>query len=96
MKVKVQYLGQVGVIVKKREEEVGVSSEATIRELMQQLSRLYGKVFDSEVFQDDGENPRDDLIVVVNGTAMRQLDFMETRLRECDTVTLLPSFPDGG
>ncbi len=96
MNVKVQYLGEVRVIVNKKEEEVEISPSATIQELMRKLSGAYGKVFDTEVFQEDSENLRDDLVVAVNGTAIRQLDSMSTRLKPNDTITLFPIFPGGG
>jgi MoaD family protein len=96
MKVKVQYMGQVRVIVNRKDEEIEVSSQATIRELMHILSNLYGKEFDSEVFQEDGETPRDDLIVAVNGIGIAQLNLTKTSLKQGDTVTLFPVFPGGG
>ncbi len=96
MKVKVEYLGEVKVIVSKKEEEWGISPETTVKELMRELSNTYGDRFDKEVFQDDGETPRDDLIIAINGTAIRRLDFMQTKLKQGDIVTLFPIFPGGG
>ena len=96
MKVRVQYLGQVGVIAQRKEEELEIPSGAIVRELLQRLSSKYGKAFDGEVFQEDGENLRDDMTVVVNGTAVRQLEYLNTRLKQDDTVALLPIFPGGG
>jgi MoaD family protein len=96
MNVKVQYLGQVRVIANKKEEEQEISSNAMVQELLRKLSGLYGKAFDLEVFEDDGENLRDDLTVAVNGTAIRQLDYLDTRLKQNDIVTLFPIFPGGG
>lgn len=96
MRVKVQYLGPVRVIANKREEEVEVSLKATMYELLRKLSGLYGKAFEREVFEDDGENIRDDLIVTINGTAVKQLEDMRTRLKLGDVVALLPIFAGGG
>ena len=96
MKVKVQYLGQVKVIINRSEEEVGLLSEATVQDLMQQLSTAYGKAFDTEVFAEPGKTTRDDLVIAVNGRAIKQLDSMNTRLKQGDVVTLFPIFPGGG
>jgi MoaD family protein len=96
MNVKVQYLGQVRVIANRKEEELEISPNAIVQELLQKLSGMYGKAFDMEVFEEDGENLRDDLTVAVNGTAIRQLDYLNTRLKQNDTITLFPIFPGGG
>lgn len=96
MDVTVEYLGQVRVIANRRNEVVDVSADATIKELLQKLSVRYGEAFDKEVFQEDGQNPRDDLVVAVNGTAILQLDYLATKLKLNDTVTLFPIFPGGG
>ena len=95
MDVTVEYLGQVRVIANRKNEVVDVSACATIKELLQKLSARYGEAFDTEVFQ-DGQNPRDDLVVAINGTAIRQLNYLETKLKFNDTVTLFPIFPGGG
>ncbi len=96
MDVKVQYLGQIRVIANRNEEELQIPSNAMVKELLQKLSDMYGKDFVSEVFQEDGKNLRDDLTVAVNGMAIRQLDYLNTRLNQNDIVTLFPIFPGGG
>jgi MoaD family protein len=96
MKIKVKYLGLVGLMVKKREEELEVSSRASIHELLRNLSSLYGKEFESEVLEDDGENIRDGMTITVNGIVIRQLDGMSTKLKLGDTIALLPLFLGGG
>ena len=96
MRVKVQYLGPVRVMLNKREEKVEVSLKTTIYELLRRLSNAYGKAFEREVFEDDGKNLRDGLIITVNGTAIGQLDGMRTRMKLGDVVALLPLFAGGG
>jgi MoaD family protein len=96
MKLKVKYLGPVAFIVKKKEEELEVSSEASIHELLRKLSSLYGKEFESEVLQDNGENIRNGMAITVNEKVIGQLDGMRTRLKMGDTIALLPLFLGGG
>ncbi|MFH0749119.1 MAG: MoaD/ThiS family protein [Candidatus Bathyarchaeota archaeon] len=96
MKIKVQYLGPVRVVVNKREEDVEISSKPTIHNLLNRLSEMYGKPFERETFEEKGENLRDDFIVTVNGTAIRQLNGMKTLLKTGDVVALLPIFAGGG
>jgi len=96
MNVRVQYLGQIRVIANTKEEELEIPSSAMVEELLSKLSGMYGKNFDGEVFMEDGKNLRDDLTVAINGTAIRQLDYLNTRLKQNDVVTLFPIFPGGG
>ncbi len=96
MNVKVQYMGQIRAIANTREEELEIPSNAMVQQLLSKLSAMYGKSFDGEVFTEDGANIRDDLTVAVNGTAIRQLDYLDTRLKQNDVVTLFPIFPGGG
>jgi MoaD family protein len=96
MKIKVKYLGPVALVVKKKEEELEVSSRASIHELLRKLSILYGKDFESEVLEDDGENIRNGMAITVNGKVIGQLDGMRTRLKMGDTIALLPLFLGGG
>ena len=96
MKVKVQYLGPIRIILKKKDEEVDVSIQTTVYELLKKLANAYGKTFEQEVFEDDGENLRDGLIVTVNGKAVGQLNGIRTGLKLGDKVTLLPLFAGGG
>ena len=95
MDVTVEYLGQVRVITGRKNEVVEVSADATIKELLGKLSARYGEAFVKEVFE-EGQNPRDDLVVAINGTAILQLDYLATKLKLNDIVTLFPIFPGGG
>jgi MoaD family protein len=95
MDVTVEYLGQVRVITSRKNEVVEVPADATIKDLLRKLSVSYGEAFDKEVFE-EGQNPRDDLVVAVNGTAILQLDYLATKLKLNDTITLFPIFPGGG
>jgi MoaD family protein len=96
MLIKIKYLGPVTLIVNKREEELEISSRASIHELLRKLSSQYGKQFESEVLQDDGQNIRNGMAVTVNGTVIGQLEGMRTRLKLGDTIALLPLFLGGG
>ena len=96
MKVKVQYLGPIRVMLDKREEEVEISLKTTIQGLLKKLTSLYGKTFEREVFEEDGQNIREELVITVNGTAIGQLDGLRTNLKWGDVITLFLLFAGGG
>lgn len=96
MKTKVQYFGAIRVMTGRNEEEVEISSNAMIYDLLQRLSSIYGEAFKSEIFQEDGQNLRDDWIIAINGTLSEQTNIMGTRMKSGDIITLFPVFPGGG
>jgi len=96
MLIKIKYLGPLALMLNKREEELEVSSSASIDDLLRKLSSLYGEEFENEVLQDGGENVRTGTAVTVNGKVIGQLDGMGTRLKMGDTIALLPLFLGGG
>ncbi|MEE8571291.1 MAG: MoaD/ThiS family protein [Candidatus Bathyarchaeia archaeon] len=96
MKVTIKYLGQVSALLNKSEEEVEISSKTTVYDILKQLSYKYGETFEGEIFEEEGKDVREGLIVTVNGRAIGQLQGIKTRLKIRDVVTLLPLFTGGG
>ena len=95
MKVKVQYLGPMRVLAKKREEEIEIPLKSTVYELLLKLSNMYRESFKKEVFNDEKE-VREGVIVNINGMSINQLEGVKTTLKIGDVVTLLPFFAGGG
>ncbi len=96
MNVKVQYLGPIRTALNKREDEIEVSPKTTVYDLLKRLSQTYGKLFESEIFEENGKNIREELVITVNGKAIGQLEGAQTALKKEDVVTLLPLFAGGG
>lgn len=49
MKVKVRYLGYIGNILRKREDEFELGEGASLSELLNKLAGIYGEAFRREV-----------------------------------------------
>lgn len=96
MRIKVQFSGPVRVMLKRKEEEVVIPSRATLSELLNKLISAHGPVFEGQVFERFSRKVRDGYIVMVNGISIRQLQGLETELRDEDTVTLIPFLAAGG
>lgn len=96
MKVIVQYLGPIRSLLNKKEDEVDVSLRTTIYDLLKKLSAAHGKLFEGEIFEDDGKTLREGIIVTVNGWGIGRLEGLGTRLKVGDVVALLPLFAGGG
>lgn len=78
--VEVAYYGEVREYVGRKRELREVPSPGTVRALVEDVARETGF--------DESEVGRADLVVVVDGTNVRQRDGLDTRLSEGATVSL--------
>jgi len=95
MKVKVQYLGFIKNLVKRSEDEFELEEGASLSELLNQISGIYGKAFKKEVYEPGLKDVKMGFVVTVNGVLMGQLQGVDTRLNNDDTVILM-SLMSGG
>lgn len=89
----VKFFTTLREITGKREEEIKLSSDLTVGELLEQLSKKYGRRFTEYVYDERG-NVRSYLQFLVNGKSVAILQGFKTRLNEEDTVAIIP--PVGG
>jgi molybdopterin converting factor small subunit len=95
VRVKVEYLGFIKNMLKKRVEEIEFGGEASLHELLTRLSKLYGAPFQKDVFEPGQQDVKTGFVVTVNGVLMGQLDGVETKLKNGDHVILM-SLMNGG
>jgi len=93
MKVTVKYFTTLREITDKREEEIKFSSDLTVGELLERLSKKYGRKFVDYVY-DKGGNVQSYLQFLVNGRSVTTLEGLKTKLKEGDRVAIIP--PVGG
>jgi len=96
LKVKVEFLGHVrNVIGSNREENVEINESASIADLLTALSEKYGASFKRAIYEKSGEDIKSNYIITVNGYLLNQLDGVKTRLKNGDSVTILPIVSGG-
>ena len=95
MKVKVRYLGYIGNMLRKREDEFELSEGTSLSELLKRLAGIYGEAFRREVFEPGLKDVKTGFVVTVNGVLMGQLRGVDTTLSEGDNVILM-SLMSGG
>ena len=95
-KVQIKYFGSIRVAVNKSEEELELASNTTAYQLLQNLTDVYGKSLRDEIFQDDGDGLRKDLMVTLNKTIVEHTSAAATGLHPGDEVGLYPLFLGGG
>lgn len=93
-KVTVKFFTTLREIVGKKEEQVEFSrASPTVESLLKHLSKKYGKEFNDYVYDELG-SVRGHLHFLVNGQSVTTLSGLKTRLKEGDTLAILP--PVGG
>ncbi len=93
MKVEVKFFTSLREITGKKVEQVQSPNAITVGELLFGLSEKYGKEFKEYLYNKKGKvHPY--LMILVNGKGINVLQGSETKLKEGDTVAILP--PVGG
>jgi len=94
--VKVEYLGHIkNITCNTREEELELSSDSTIADLLGILIKKYGEPFKKAVYEPKGSDVKANYIITVNGYLLNQLKGLETKLNNGDHVALLPIVSGG-
>ncbi len=92
-KVTVKFFTTLREITGKKEEQLEFSRSVTLKSLVSQLSKKYGKEFDDYVCDELGD-VRGHLQLLVNGQSVTALQGLRTKLKDGDQVAILP--PVGG
>ena len=95
MKVKVQYLGFIKNLIKQSENQFELEEGASLADLLNKISSLYGKDFQKEVYEPGLKDVKMGFVVTINGVLMGQLQGLDTPLNSSDNVILM-SLMSGG
>jgi sulfur-carrier protein len=96
LRVKVEYLGHIkNMLGNRREEEIDVDDDASIRDLLTLLSEKHGKSFKEALYETGGKDIKSNFIATVNGYLLNQLNGVETKLKNGDHVVLMPIVSGG-
>lgn len=95
MRVKMRYLGSVGIALDKREEEIDISGTATLSDLLEKLAEKYGEKLKNEVLQPGRTDIGVGYMTMVNGVLISRLQDVQTKLKPGDTIVLMPTISGG-
>lgn len=95
MKVKVQYLGFIKNLIRRSDDEFELEEGASVSQLLNQISGIYGKPFQKEVYEPGLKDVKMGFVVTVNGILTGQLQGVDTRLNSGDNIILM-SLMSGG
>ena len=95
MKIKVHYLGLVKTYTNKVQEEIELSNAPMLSELLDKLAQNFGKPFNSEVYDPTKREVKAMFTVMINGVIIGQLSGVETKLKEGDSIIIMPLMTGG-
>ena len=93
MKITVKFFTVLREITGKKEGKLEFSNSITMSELLDHLSKKFGRQFTDYVYDTSGK-PRGYLQFLVNGKSITTIEGFKTRLKEGDKVAIIP--PVGG
>jgi len=93
VKVKVKFFAILREAAGTKEVEEEVEEGTTVRGLLERLSNKLPSRFRELVFE--GQEITKNLIILVNRRGIRELDGLETKLKNSDEVALLPPVSGG-
>ena len=94
--MKVEYLGHVKKIVgDRRTEEVEIKYDVVVADLLILLAEKYGDPFRKAIYEPNMADVKSNFIVTVNGYLLNQLHGVQTRLKNGDSVVLMPIVSGG-
>jgi molybdopterin synthase sulfur carrier subunit len=93
MKVEVKFFTSLREITGKKTDEIQLNKTITIEELLTLLSEKYGKNFHEYIYNKKGK-VQGFLSFLVNGKNINALEGFNTKLKQGDTIAILP--PVGG
>ena len=93
MKVKVKFFTSLREITGKKEDEIQSPRTIRVKELLDSLSKKYGREFNDYLYDEKGK-VRTYIQILVNGRGIKVLQGFETKLKEGDTIAIFP--PVGG
>jgi MoaD family protein len=89
-RIRLRFLSTLKELVEKNYESLEVDANATVDDLLRQLSTRYNNSVVNLVFQEDRKSIRNDILILVNDVDINALDGLETLLSENDEVELIP------
>jgi sulfur-carrier protein len=95
MKIKIHYLGLVKTYTGKSQDEIELKEGTPLSELLNKLAAEFGKQFSQDIYEPNTMDVKPTFNVTVNGVFIGQLNGVDTKLKEGDTVILMPLVTGG-
>jgi molybdopterin synthase sulfur carrier subunit len=92
----IKFFAALRDITGKREQSIELGrAEATIGEVLDELSREYGKNFKEYVYEAKSKAIRSQISIMVNGQSLRNPESLSARVKDGDIIAILPPISGG-
>jgi molybdopterin converting factor small subunit len=95
MRVKIHYIGLVKTYTNKTQEDVVLEDGTSLDRLLERLAAIFGKPFNPEVYDPAKREVKPMFMILVNGVVIGQLAGVDTKLKDDDTVMVMPLMTGG-
>ncbi len=95
MRVKIHYIGLVKTYTNKTQEELVLEDGTSLERLLERLAANFGKPFNPEVYDPAKREVKPMFMILVNGVVIGQLAGVDTKLKDDDTVIVMPLMTGG-
>ena len=96
MMIRISYFGHFRIKFHKRSENIQISKNANLHDLLSFLIERYGETFKSSVFNPSDTRIKDDVLLNINNIPSSQLNGLKTKLNNEDEIAFMPLFTGGG
>jgi MoaD family protein len=92
----IKFFAALRDITGKREQSIELGrGEATVEEVLDELSKQYGKNFKEYVYEAKSKAIRSQISIMVNGQSLRNPESLAARVKNGDTIAILPPISGG-
>jgi molybdopterin synthase sulfur carrier subunit len=95
MKIKVHYLGLVKTYTNKTQDDITLADNAKLSDLMNKMATEFGKQFTADIYEPGEADLKTMFTVMINGVVSGQLGGLDAKLKEGDSVILMPLMTGG-
>ncbi len=95
MRVKIHYIGLVKTYTNKTQEDLVLEDGTSLERLLERLAANFGKPFNPEVYDPAKREVKPMFMILVNGVVIGQLAGVDTKLKDDDTVMVMPLMTGG-
>ena len=86
--MEIRYTGIIKELTGKEAEEIDLSGETTVLELLERLSRHHGRRFELYLFDPELKAPKEYLQFFVDGSRIESLDGFQTKVANSSVLTI--------
>jgi len=95
VEVEVRLVGILGGLLRKQKLRLGIGEPAVVGSVIAQISAKLGKGLKPALLAPGSEDPRSNLLVLLNGADVNLGRGLKTPLSDGDIITLIPLFHGG-